>query len=80
MNTVFAIQFTNYIYEEYSYESIDNSIITKKDNRILDNKIYMNPEDAVLALQSILETLSKDEEHFVEEGMHVYSVASYELV
>ena len=71
MTTVFAIQFVNYIYEEG---------VHKKDNKILDNKIYMNPEDAILALQSILDTLSMDEERFVEEGMHVYSVASYELV
>ena len=73
MNTVFTIQFTNHLYE-------DDTDYNIKDDKILDNKIYLNPQDAILALQSILDRLSIDEERLVEEGMHVYSVASYELV
>ena len=73
MNTVFAIQFTNHLYE-------DDTDYDIKDDKILDNKIYLNPQDAILALQSILDRLSTDEERLVEEAMHVYSVASYELV
>jgi len=73
MNTVFTIQFINHLYE-------DDTDYDIKDDKILDNKIYLNPQDAILALQSILDRLSIDEERLVEEGMHVYSVASYELV
>lgn len=84
MNTVFTIQFVNHIYEdgpEYDENHLEDTYNKPmRDDKILDNKVYMNPEDAILALQSILDTLSMDEERFVEEGMHVYSVASYELV
>ena len=73
MNTVFAIQFTNHLYE-------DDEDYNIKDDKILDNKLYLNAHDAILALQSILDRLSTDEERLVEEGMHVYSVSSYELV
>ena len=73
MNTVFAIQFTNHLYRI----SIDDDM---KDDKILDNKLYLNAHDAILALQSILDRLSIDEERLIEEGMHVYSVSSYELV
>jgi hypothetical protein len=73
MNTVFAIQFTNHLYE-------DDGDYNIKDDKILDNKLYLNAHDAILALQSILDRLSTDEERLVEEGMHVYSVSSYELV
>ena len=73
MNTVFAIQFTNHLYE-------DDEDYNIKDDKILDNKLYLNAHDAILALQSILDRLSTNEERLVEEGMHVYSVSSYELV
>ena len=84
MTTVFAIQFKNHIYEhnlEYDEDNLEKTYNTSiKDDKILDNKIYMNPEDAILALQSILDTLSIDEERFIEEGMYEYSISSYELI
>ena len=40
----------------------------------------MNAEDAILALESILDTLSGEEQQHFESGMLEYSVSPYELV
>ena len=83
MNKVYAIQFKNNICDDESNfeENIGlDYLFTQKDNKILDNKIYLNPEDAILALESILETLSETEQELIEDGMLEYSVSSYELV
>tara|TARA_R100001594_G_scaffold70662_1_gene105076 strand:+ start:1809 stop:2060 length:252 start_codon:yes stop_codon:yes gene_type:complete len=83
MTKVFAIQFKNNIYDDEN-DFVDNLgldyLHNQKNNKILDNKIYLNPEDAILALESILETLSDIEQELIEDGMLEYSVSSYELV
>ena len=83
MTTVFAIQFKNYFFDE-DYTEVDNlareHLAREPNNKILDNKIYMNAEDAILALESILDTLSEKEQQHFESGMLEYSVSPYELV
>lgn len=95
MNTVYTIHFKNNIEEDMLESSIEDNTeelswnedinyiqegITRKSDKILDNKVYLNPEDAILALESVLNIISEDEQMLIENGMYEYSVSSYELV
>ena len=95
MNKVYTIHFKNNIEEDMLESSIEDNTeelswnedinyiqegITRKSDKILDNKVYLNPEDAILALESVLNTISEDEQMLIENGMYEYSVSSYELV
>jgi predicted SAM-dependent methyltransferase len=77
MNTVYAIKFKNYLHGSEVDSENPNE---QPNNKILDNKIYMNVEDAIFALESIIDNLSLEEERHFESGMYEYTVDSYELI